>query len=77
MKSSAVQHREEKVDVKPAVSPGQRQEMPRHSGPIVTNTRGAGWGSKNDPRKNKMLKIGPLKTRGSLKMGFKFGLGRA
>ena len=53
MYCSVVEELEEEVVDKPAVSPGQRQEMPRHTGPIAKSACGEGWGSKNDPRKKK------------------------
>ena len=61
---TVVQHRDEDVDVKPAVSPGQQQEMLRHTGPIAKSAWCEGWGGiKKPPHKKKTLKIGPLKTR--------------
>ena len=76
MKSSVVQHREGAVVDKPTVGSGAaaRNAAP-HQNPSLQAHEAQGWGSKNDPRKKKTLKIGPLKTRGFLKMGFKIGLG--
>ena len=53
LKWTVVEELEGAVLDKPAVSPGQRQEMPRHTGPIAKSACGEGWESKNDPRKKK------------------------
>ena len=71
MKSSVVQQREEDAHVYLRWVLGQQQSnaAPRQKTHRYKHTKRKDGGL-NDPRKKKTLKIGPLKTRDSLKNGF-------